>query len=113
MSLNDVPCDAIVGYLRNYRSAQDPASFDSLTMARYINEQGKHGELVRWRVAVRARRTHSEQLGTEDLGIQGIGGVSTIARSRLKNDRDSVGVITDPATSDGDRFLGSRFSSLR
>ncbi len=109
---SDVSSEAIVGFLRSYRSAQDPASFDSQTMAQYISEQVTHGELVRWHVAVRARRTHSEQLGTEDLGIEGIDGVSAISRSRLKNDRNSVGVITDPATSEGNRRKGDEVVGL-
>lgn len=99
--------ESVVEFLSEYRSAQDPSSFDSKTLAQYIRTQARdHGELVRWRVAVRARTTGSATLKTENLGIRGVPEVNTIARSQLRKDPGSVGVITNPASGKGTRWQG-------
>lgn len=103
----DVDWNSVVQFLEEYQSAQDPSSFDARTLASYIRAQAReHGELVQWRVAVRARGTGSVDLGTEDLGIHGLPEVSTIARSQLRNDPGSVGVITNPPSLGGARRQG-------
>jgi hypothetical protein len=106
-----VPWHRVDEFLSQYQSAQTPDSFDSLTLARYIKAQAEgHRELVRWRVSVRELGERDNALKTEDLGIQGRTAVNCISRSRLKSDRDSVGVLTNPAQREengvGDEEIG-------
>jgi hypothetical protein len=72
------------------------------TVRDYIHAQFRIGELIRWRVLVHGLAQPTEALGSEDLGIVGLGSVGLISRSRLKADPTSLGVITDP----GDELYG-------
>lgn len=100
----DVRWEEVCRFLGEYRSFQDPASFHADTLRGYIERQAESGELVRWRVSVRAHS--SGHLGTENLGIQGRPEVNTINRSRRKDDHSSIGVLTSPARATGKRRQG-------
>jgi hypothetical protein len=97
----DVPWSSLTALLSSYRTVQDRTSFDADAARRYILAQVEHGELVRWQVAVRAQAKSNDELGEVDLGIIGVGSVAGIARTRLKNDRTSIGVLTNPAGKSG------------
>lgn len=91
----DVPWGYIEAYLKRFRTAQDAMSFDADTAARYIRRQAEqHGELINWTVAVRCALRKDPTLGEVDLGIEGLGAVPAISRSRLKADNGSIGVLT-------------------
>ena len=93
----DVPSDLVHEFLGKYQSVQSRTSFDSGAVAEYINRQVDYGELTHWAVAVAAQQREVEALGTIDLDIEEWGPVNAIARSRLKLDRNSIGVLTNPA----------------
>src|SRR4029078_1003504 len=62
-----------------------------------IQAQTAQRELTRWRVLVCAAPNPTERLGTEELGIEGLGPGGLINRSRLAKDPTSLGVITGPS----------------
>ncbi|GIG91126.1 Z1 domain-containing protein [Plantactinospora endophytica] len=70
----------------------------ALDLREYIAAQAKHRELVRWRVAVRARQTEDEQLGTEDLHIPTLGPVPCISRAREAMSEASIGTLVNPVS---------------
>lgn len=97
-----VPWQVVEDFLGDrYMSVDSRSTFDALAAAEYIRRQVDNGELLRWTVAVASQKETVEQLGTIDLGIQGWGPVNAIARSRLKKDRSSIGVLTNPGRKDG------------
>ena len=101
----EVPWEYVVGYLSQFRTAQDAMSFDADTASRYIEAQAqRHGELVNWTIAVRCGPAVDSELGAWDLGIQDYGDVPAISRSQLKGSTGSIGVLTNPARPDN---LGS------
>jgi hypothetical protein len=107
----DVAWEAVVSFLEGYATVQDRTSFDARAAANYIRRQVDHGELLRWKVAVAEQQEHVEDLGQVDLHIEDRGPVNAIARTRLKNDPSSVGVLTNPArrsgpTRQGDEEIG-------
>lgn len=93
-----VPWSYIEAYLKRFRTAQDAMSFDADTAARYIRTQAeRHDELVTWTVAVRCATKRDQLLGDVDLGIEDVGSVPAMSRSRLKADNGSIGVLTTSA----------------
>ena len=92
----NVPVGAVQTFLSDFYVA-DQAAIDPPTVQRYIQEQLRNQELVRWSVVVCAAERPDVRLGTEDLGIADHGPVATVNRSRLKLDPDSLGVITGPS----------------
>jgi hypothetical protein len=103
----DVDWRQVCQFLEDFKSIQDPTAFDAATIRRYVRRQAESaGELLRWNVSVRSRMQRSEHLGVEGLCIENWPEVNTISRSRLRNDQDSVGVITNPASVDGKMWSG-------
>jgi hypothetical protein len=100
----------VESFLRRYRTVQDRTSFDADAAADYIRDQMKVGELTTWQVAVATQAQTVDELGTEDLSIESVPEVNTIARTRLKTDTSSIGVLTNAAESDarrrGDEEIG-------
>lgn len=96
-----VPADAVVELLANYQTVQDRTSFDADAARRYILAQLGNDELQHWQVAIRTQQQESDLLKTIDLGVDGYGEVNAIARTRLKNDPTSIGVLTNPAKKSG------------
>lgn len=97
----DVSWELVHEFMTKYASVQSRTSFDSSAVANYIARQQDHGELKYWTVAVAAQKNEAGNLGTIDLNIADWGPVNAIARSRLKNDRTSIGVLTNPARKTG------------
>ena len=98
----DVSSRTITEFLSTFR-VMPQTSIDPRSVVDYIDKQQQNGELVRWRVMVSCAATaRTEEDWTEDLGIVGLPIVTLIARSRLKFDPTSLGVVTDP----GDELLG-------
>ncbi len=96
-----VPADAVVELLARYQTVQDRTSFDADAARRYILAQLANDELQQWQVAIRTQQQASGLLKTVDLGVEGHGEVNAIARTRLKNDPTSIGVLTNPAKKSG------------
>jgi hypothetical protein len=86
----------VIDFLNNFRVVPQTA-IDPRSVVDYIDKQVRNGELTRWRILVSCARQGRE--GTEweeDLGVVGMARVPLIARSRLRNDPTSLGVITEP-----------------
>ena len=96
-----VPWEAVVGFLSEYESVQSRTSFDASAAARYVRAQVAHGELTTWDVAISTRRKEDKGLGSEDMGVEGGLRVPCQSRTRLKIDRSSIGVLTNPASAAG------------
>jgi hypothetical protein len=89
----------------------DPRSsfMDVASIRQYIGEQTRQNELVNWTVAVVGQATSS--VGTENLQIVGHPSVNTISRTKLRDRPHSIGVLTNPATTNnapgsGDEEIG-------
>ena len=92
----------IMNFLSRFRIIPQVV-IDPRSVIDYIYKQQQHRELIRWRVLLScAKQPRPESVWNEDLGVAGMPSVPLIARSRLKNDPTSLGVITDPA----DELLG-------
>jgi Z1 domain len=79
------------------------AAIDPKSVVDYIYEQLQNGELTRWKVLLScAKEARSEPIWNENLDVSSLRTVPLIARSRLKNDPTSLGVVTDP----GDELIG-------
>jgi hypothetical protein len=93
----DVPWASVVGFLRNFNSAQEASSFDALTIAAYIQKMAMgHSELTRWTVSI----VHGQSEPTRhqvDFRNAHVGPVTAMTRSRLKSDDLSIGVLLNPA----------------
>jgi hypothetical protein len=98
---DDVPWERVHEFLHRYRTVQDRTSFDADAAANYIEAQVQHGELVCWNVAIAAQAQLVGRLGQVDLGVEHEGPLNAISRTRLKTDRNSIGVLTNPAQSGG------------
>jgi len=92
----DVDVTFVQEFLDNFW-VMDQTAIHPPTVRAYIHEQTLQRELIRWRVLVCSATTPTERLGSEDLGIEGVGAVGLINRSRLSKDPTSLGVITDPS----------------
>jgi hypothetical protein len=97
----DVPWEDVLAFLRRYRTVQDRTSFDAEAAANYLEAQVEHGELMRWSVAIAAQAQRVERLATVDFELENVEPVNAISRTRLKTDRNSIGVLTNPAQSGG------------
>lgn len=87
---------SVIDFLNNFRVIPQTA-IDPPSVVDYIDKQMQNGELTRWRVLLScARKTRNESIWNEDLGVVGMANVPLIARSRLKNDPTSLGVVTEP-----------------
>jgi hypothetical protein len=98
---SDVPWETVRDFLLAYGTVQDRTSFDADAAARYIEAQVEHDELVSWKVAIATQSRLNDRLGAVDLGVEGLGPVNTISRTRLATDRSSIGVLTNPADKGG------------
>jgi hypothetical protein len=91
-----ISTDLVQDFLEGFW-VQNQTSIHPPTVQKYIHEQTRSGELIRWSIVVRGAAQGSEALGQEDLNIEGCGPIDLINRSRLKSDPTSLGVITDPS----------------
>lgn len=92
----------VAAFLDAYQTVQDAVSIDASTVRRYIHKQAtEHQELTEWHVAVRSLPTEDRTLGAEDLNIEGVSAVPCINRSRLTDDKDSIGALVSPARTSG------------
>lgn len=96
-----VPAEAIGSLLGEYRSVQDRMTFDSETARRYIAAQNDNGQLRSWQVAIVSPNSRDDVLGDEDLHVSGHDRINLMLRTRLKTDRSSIGVLTNPAEKTG------------
>lgn len=110
MTWPGVSARAIDSFLAAYRP--DPrssfVSFESLR--KYISAQVQRDELTLWRIAIisQAKRV----LDSENLSVQGIDQINTIGRTRLKATPHSIGVLINPATTDGTVGAGDEETGL-
>lgn len=95
-----IEAPAVLDFLRSYRVDDETRSISLPLMCAYIERLNEGGELVRWTVAVRGRKTHDRALGHADWNLPGKR-VSQISRSRL-TEEGSLGVITGS----GDEAVG-------
>ncbi|MEY9775601.1 Z1 domain-containing protein [Arthrobacter sp. MW3 TE3886] len=92
-----IPWESVVGFLQHFHSAQEASSFDSATIASYIQRMAtRHSELTQWTVSVVHSQYHPEKYQV-DFGNEFLGPVTAMTRSRLKSDDLSVGVLMSPA----------------
>jgi hypothetical protein len=93
----------VLAFLDDYESVQSRTTFDSGAAGQYIRAQAEgHHELTSWTIAVATQSQRVDRLEPIDLDIEGDRNpVNAIERSRLKRDRSSIGVLTNPARKDG------------
>jgi hypothetical protein len=92
----------VVELLGRYRTVQDRITFDADAARHYIEAQVAAGELVHWDIAIGSLRDRDPDLGGVDLGVSGTPEFNAISRTRLKDDPESIGALTNPAQKDGD-----------
>jgi hypothetical protein len=97
----NVPWELVYTFLRRYQTVQDRTSFDAQAAARYLKAQVGHDELLRWSIGIAGQSRLVETLGTIDFAPPSGPVVNAISRTRLKNDRSSIGVLTNPAERTG------------
>jgi hypothetical protein len=91
-----VDARSVMEFLSSFRVIPQTA-IDPRSVVDYIDKQLQNGELTRWRVLLScARSIRDEPIWNEDVGVMGMQSVPLIARSRLKNDPTSLGVVTEP-----------------
>jgi hypothetical protein len=79
----DVDWHEVDAFLDDYRTFTGSTRFVTDRVRVYLQTQAaRHGELVRWTVAVRGLLTTDTRLGDEDLGITDGLRVACITRSR-------------------------------
>lgn len=108
-SWSGVSPQLILQFLTDFRVIPQTA-IDPRSVIDYIDKQLQNSELTRWRVLLScARDLRAEEVWSEDLGVAGMARVPLIARSRLKNDPTSLGVVTEPT----DELLGLTAHDVR
>jgi Z1 domain. len=104
-----VSAEAIVHFLSEFRVMEQTA-VDPRSVMDYISTQVGNGELTQWRVLLScAKILRNEPAWSEDLGVSGMPRVPLISRTRLKNDRTSLGVVTEPS----DELVGLSDDDIR
>ena len=89
-------------FLADYRTFAGSTRFVAERVRSYLEAQAsRHGELVRWTVAVRGRLETVDRLGDEDLGIADGRRVACITRSREVSSSTSIGTLVDPVSAGG------------
>jgi len=89
-------------FLADYRTFAGSTRFVAERVRSYLQAQaGRHGELVRWTVAVRGLLETVDRLGDEDLGIADGRRVACITRSREVSSNTSIGTLVDPVSAGG------------
>ncbi len=89
-------------FLGDYQTFTGSTRFVSERVRAYLQAQaGRHGELVRWTVAVRGLLSTDPRLGDEDLGITDGRRVACITRSREAASSTSIGTLVDPVSAGG------------
>lgn len=94
----NVPPDAIMGFLREYKVDDEVRNISLPLILAYIERCVAAGELVRWTVAIRGRGKAGSALGMTDWAIPD-GEVPQVSRTRIL-ETDSLGVITDNVAGD-------------
>jgi hypothetical protein len=97
----DIDWESVVELLSDYRTVQDRVTFDADAARHYIEAQAAAGELLRWDIAIGSLAERDEALGGIDLGVPGHPGFNAISRSRLRDDPESIGALTNPAQKSG------------
>lgn len=89
-------------FLGDYSTYAGSTRFVTERVRNYLQVQAsRHGELVRWTVAVRGLLETVDRLGDEDLGITDGRRVACITRSREASSSTSVGTLVDPVSAGG------------
>lgn len=96
----NISSDQVLQYLQNYSVYTEARTLAMPLIINYIQHQNDVDELTNWTIAVKGRTVLDLRLGDIDLGIGQR--VPLIARTRLKSDPLSLGVITSP----GDETAG-------
>lgn len=92
----------IEGFLRDYQTFTGSTRFVTDRVRSYLQAQaGRHGELIRWTVAVRGLLVTDVRLGDEDLGVADGRRVACITRSREVASTTSIGTLVDPVSAGG------------
>jgi hypothetical protein len=99
----------VIDFLNSFRVISQYA-IDPPSIVEYIEKQLHNGELTRWRVLLScAKQARGGSAWNEDLGVLGMPNIPLIARSRLRNDPTSLGVITEP----DDELVGLSDADIR
>lgn len=107
----DIPWQTVVGFLQRFKSAQEASSFDSTSIASYVQKMAlSHSELTNWTVSLVHGQYDSSKYKV-DFDNDYVGPVTAITRSRLKTDDLSIGVLMNPA-SDGNFRAGDESVGL-
>lgn len=88
----DISPEIITDFLGKIENSEHKHNFEHIK--RYIEDRKKHGELIRWTVAVSQLQKRNEKWGCADWGINM--DINQISRTRLLKKSNSLGVITDP-----------------
>lgn len=86
--------DTVLSFLRQFRVDETARSISIPLLTAYISRQLERSELTHWTVAVKGRQQADRKLGTVDWGLAQP--IAQISRTRLKNDGNSIGVLTQP-----------------
>jgi hypothetical protein len=86
--------DLVIGFLEQYQVDPGVRNIYLPLIIKYIRFQNDRSELDKWTVILRGRDTLDATLGS--LNFYPDRPVPMVSRSRLRNDQDSLGVITSP-----------------
>ena len=93
--VKSAPGQVVLDFLQRFL-VDDTSRLISLPLlSAYVERQLDDGELLRWTVAVKGRKRAEPMLGTANWGVGG-GSIAQIRRTRLRNDPNSIGVVTEP-----------------
>lgn len=98
----------VLDYLRRFQIDDVERSVSIPMLCAYIERQVAQGELIRWTVSVKGRKRPDNRLGFADWHVAP-GRIAQIARTRLRNDPSSLGVVTEP----GDEEAGLTDEKVR
>lgn len=87
--------ELVLDFLKRYRIDESARSVSLPLLCAYLERQIEQDELVRWTIAVKGRKRLDTTLGEAQWNVAG-GRIAQIARTRLKSDPASLGVVTEP-----------------
>ena len=95
----DVDWHEVDAFLDDYHTFAGSTRFVTDRVRTYLQAQaGRHGELVRWTVAVRGLLSTVPELGDEELGVGDGRRVACITRNREAASNTSIGTLIDPVS---------------
>jgi hypothetical protein len=89
---------AVDKFLTEYSIDPRSTLMDASAIRQYLNQQIQQDELIRWKVAVISQAASED---FEDFGITGSPEITTIFRTRKRNNPRSIGALINPATAGG------------